>query len=108
MYSRPSRSWRSEPWPDHSSAANCPAWVTDSFIENAAHSGVANYGAFVSIGDLRIQCPLFHVEGEVLGTKNFVYSDLGGMKCGCPTATGACQAVSAVSAAAPGPLTTTP
>lgn len=88
--------------------ASGPAWVTDSFIENAAHSGVANYGAFVSIGDLRIQCPLFHVEGEVLGTKNFVYSDLGGMKCGCPTATGACQAVSAVSAAAPGPLTTTP
>ena len=88
--------------------ANGPVWVTDSFLETAAHSGVANYGAFVSIGDLNIQCTLFHVEGEVLGTKNFVYSDLGGMKCGCPTASGVCQAVSAVSASAPGPPMTTP
>ena len=88
--------------------ANGLAWVTDSLVETAAHSGVANYGAFVSIGDLRIQCALFHVEGEPLGTQSFTYSDLGGMKCGCPTASGACQAVSAVSAAVPGPATTTP
>ena len=89
-------------------SANGPVWVTDSFVETAAHSGVANYGAFVSIGDLRIQCTLFHVEGEPLGTKSFTYSDLGGMKCGCPTAAGACQAVSGASPAPPGPVTTTP
>ena len=74
--------------------SNGMVWVTDSFIENAPHSGVANYGAFVSVGDLKIQCALFHLEGEVLEGKNFSYTDLGGMKCGCPTANGTCTAVS--------------
>jgi hypothetical protein len=72
--------------------SNGMVWVTDSFIENAPHSGVANYGAFVSVGDLRIQCALFDLEGEVLDGKNFSYTDLGGMKCGCPTANGTCAA----------------
>jgi hypothetical protein len=72
--------------------SNGMVWMTDSFIENAPHSGVANYGAFVSVGDLKIQCALFHLEGEVLEGKNFSYTDLGGMKCGCPTANGTCSA----------------
>ncbi len=29
IYCRPSRSWRRGPQPDHSTAANCPASVTD-------------------------------------------------------------------------------
>jgi hypothetical protein len=84
--------------------ANGMVWVTDSLIENAAHSGVANYGAFASVGDLKIQCTLFDLEGEVLNGKNFTYSDLGGLKCGCPTAGGSCEAVSESNAVVPGPL----
>jgi hypothetical protein len=89
-------------------AANGMVWVTDAIIENAPHSAVANYGAFVSVGDSTIQCATFDLEGEPLGSTNFTYSDLGGLKCGCPTAGGTCQAVSAVSPQAPGPVITTP
>ncbi len=84
--------------------ANGMTWVTDSFIENSSHSGVANYGAFVSVGDVSIQCTLFDVEGEVHEGKNFSYTDLGGLKCGCPTANGTCQAVTGSGVQAPGPL----
>jgi hypothetical protein len=79
-------------------------WVTASLIENAAHSGVANYGAFVSVGDLKIQCALFDLEGEVLDGTPFTYTDLGGLKCGCSTAAGACEAVSDSNSQVPGPI----
>ncbi len=78
-------------------------WVTDSLVENADHSGVANYGAFVSVGDLKIQCTLFDLEGEALNGTTFNYTDLGGLKCGCSTAVGPCEAVSDSSAQVPGP-----
>ena len=85
--------------------ANGMVWVTDSFIENGVHSGIANYGGFVTVGDSKIQCTLFHLEGEVLGTTNFSYTDLGGMKCGCPTATGTCEAVTGSGLQPPPPIT---
>ena len=84
--------------------ANGMTWVTDSFIENSPHSGVANYGAFVSVGDLGIQCTLFHLQGEILAGKNFSYTDLGGLKCGCPAANGTCQAATSSAVEVPGPL----
>lgn len=77
-------------------------WLTHSFVETAAHSGVANHGAFVSVGDLKIQCALFDLEGEVLNGTPFAYTDLGGLKCGCPTAAGPCEAVSDSNAQVPG------
>lgn len=88
--------------------ANGLVWVTDSFIENAPHSGVANYGAFVSVGDLKIQCATFDLEGEVLGTTNFSFTDLGGNKCGCPAPSGTCVAQTGGSPQAPGPVVTIP
>jgi hypothetical protein len=85
--------------------ANGMVWVTDSFIENGPHSGIANYGGFVTVGDSKLQCTVFDLQGEVLGTTNFSYTDLGGMTCGCPTANGTCEAVTASGLQPPPPIT---
>jgi hypothetical protein len=75
-------------------AADGVVWVTDSSIENSARAGLSNFGGRVALGDTIIQCAAFDLEGETLMGETFQFTDLGGQKCGCPTATGTCTAVS--------------
>jgi hypothetical protein len=76
-------------------AADGVVWVTDSSIENSARAGLSNFGGRVALGDTIIQCAAaFDLEGETLMGETFLFTDLGGQKCGCPTATGTCTAVS--------------
>ena len=70
-------------------------WIGDSLLANTARAGIANWGSFVDVGNTKIQCSVFDLEGEPLGPQNFAYNDRGGNLCGCPTANGTCEAVSA-------------
>jgi len=77
-------------------AAAGSVWIGNTLLEDTARAGIANWGSFVDVGDTKIQCSAFHIEGEPFPPgQNFVYNDRGGNKCGCPDATGVCEAVSA-------------
>jgi hypothetical protein len=73
------------------------AVMTKNRIFDSARAGVANFGSRMTLGDNRIQCAGYELEGEnhPQPADKFKFEDLGGNVCGCPNANGACVAVSA-------------
>jgi hypothetical protein len=71
------------------------ATITGGLVANSARAGLASFGASVSLGSTRIQCAGYELEGEPLEGQDFVFEDLGGNGCGCPTADDVCVVQSA-------------
>lgn len=76
-------------------AAGANVWLTRSHIRDSSRAGVSNFGAFVSLGGVRIACAAFELEGERHVDQPFRFEDRGDNGCGCPVADGRCVAVSA-------------
>jgi hypothetical protein len=71
------------------------AFVTRTRIRDSARAGISNFGGSISLGENRIACAGFELEGEPEDGDPFYFEDQGGNRCGCPVANGACVAVSA-------------
>jgi hypothetical protein len=79
-------------------------WVGNSRMWMNAHSGLANLGATMDIGDTTLRCNAFDLEGEAFPTPadDFQLHDRGGNRCGCPVAVAdSCVAESSVMAPLP-------
>jgi hypothetical protein len=70
------------------------AAVTSSRIEHDDRTGLASFGAEVSLQNDALACNGFDLEGEVQLQVAYAFDNLGGNACGCPEPTGACVALS--------------
>ncbi len=75
-------------------AAPTSATITRTRIEDSARAGLAIFGSSVSLGDSRIRCSAFALNGELFNESAFSVTDLGGNRCGCPLADTDCQLLS--------------
>jgi hypothetical protein len=78
-----------------SERAPARATVSNVRIETSSRTGVANFGAFVSLGMTRIQCAAIALNGESYREQPFVFEDRGDNNCGCPIADSPCKSQSA-------------
>ena len=78
-----------------SELAPARATVANVRIEASSRTGVANFGAFVSLGTTRIQCAAIALNGESYREQPFVFEDRGDNNCGCPMADSPCKSQSA-------------
>jgi hypothetical protein len=85
--------------------------VVRTQIKNSARAGLANFGTFVALSGVAIECAKFDLEGEHTVTPEevfkFVLEDRGGNRCGCPDADVECVYVS-TGIEAPEPLVELP
>jgi hypothetical protein len=79
------------------------ATIANTQVAHSARAGVGNFAASITLEDTAIQCAAFDLDGELTGETPFIFTDLGGNRCGCPTADRDCKLVTA-NLEPPGPL----
>ncbi len=77
--------------------------VMPGMLEETRH-GIANYGGFVTVGDSKLQCTVFDLQGESWGPRTSV-TRIWRDDVRRPTANGACEAVTASGLQPPPPIT---
>jgi len=68
------------------------ALLLNSQVRNSPRSAVGNFGSSMTLGNMRLKCAAFELQGEPFLGRNFAFTDLGNNKCGCPTANETCVA----------------
>ena len=81
--------------------------TASTLIDSSARAGLANFGAFASLGATRVRCAALALSGDGYSEHDFSFEDRGGNACGCPEADGECKMVSA-GLAPPDPPGSTP
>lgn len=71
------------------------ATITNTHVAQSARAGVGAFAATVTLEDTAIQCAAFDLDGELTPQTPFTVTDLGGNRCGCPTADRDCKLVTA-------------
>ncbi len=64
--------------------SNSVAHVVNSKIRSSARAGISAFGGSVVFGYNLFECNSIELAGEVFDGKSYVFSNLGGNKCGCP------------------------
>jgi hypothetical protein len=67
------------------------AALASSRISRSARAGISSFASYVSLTRVAVECSAFPLDGE----STFQFEDRGGNACGCTTADGTCQLVSA-------------
>jgi hypothetical protein len=77
--------------------------IDGSFIDASTRAAISNFGAFVSLGGVRMRCQAFDINGETYDGSAPELEDRGDNLCGCPVADSPCKSV-AVGLQAPPPI----
>jgi len=77
--------------------------VTTTRIEGSMRAAIASFSGNVSIADTTLECNTLDLDGEVVGGKEFGFTDGGGNVCGCEGQSRQCKVLSS-SLAAPKPI----
>jgi len=84
-----------------SAAGQAAATVTATRIERSARAGLASFGGSVAIENSLLLCQSIDIAVEPWEGQATTLDDRGGVRCGCPEATDACEAIASQMAPPP-------
>lgn len=62
-------------------------------VANSQRAGVATFGGTIELADTRLECNTLDLDGEQFQGGGFLFTDLGGNRCGCAGEHHECQVV---------------
>jgi len=70
------------------------ATIENSFVDDSARAGIANFGAFVALSGTHLRCAAIAIAADPYDGMDFELEDRGNNRCGCPNAEDPCAASS--------------